>query len=386
MISLLAGWPELPNFREYMNAVFGELAKTAGRNDLLSALKTADLSTAHRTSQIDKLKKLAMVKDEPIRLMNSQFLGRLHHGEKLLLFLSTEGCAQAEIDALEKELEAFKVEPHYMDEATFLFLKLNLGDLYKLKKEYASPAAAENIVSISESEGYDGHEIWDLINAHDEISVFSIDQDSLLSDRSPWYIASHCACSLRSWRPKEFPQELASEFRTLLSIGNVSPELIYYALTSLHWRQCYLETYKLIESLFYLPWVRRLKRDHGFEKDGLTIARQLREAVGWRQKEKDSIEALFELAGEDIVKSKNLESVAAFRDFDFEKAEEKTFARRIYKIRNVLVHHEDFEDTAPIKFSNDDWPVIVDYLVRIAQRLYRNFYQDSDFSTYYKIR
>ena len=53
----------MPSMKEHWGAIFDDMAAAAGREDLISSLKTADLPAGVKERQLDKLKSLTVFLD-----------------------------------------------------------------------------------------------------------------------------------------------------------------------------------------------------------------------------------------------------------------------------------------------------------------------------------
>ena len=370
----------MPSIEEYMRAIFLDLAKAAQREDLIPVLRTADLPADRKQEQFDTLKRLKPLPHKVAGLIDARFIGRYKAGNKTMICIHTEGLPSSDQIMLDEILETYGAQQDLLDESTFIFLALNFYGFYKIRGGFLSKDIAENILSVATEEDYEGHQIDDAVKWYEDVSVYSVKDDSVLVYCSEWFISACLAAHVPAYRVRGLPDSLVSDFKNLLTLPNINPENLYYAMTSLHWRQRFIELYKCLEALFYLPWVMRLKTEHGFTADGLAISNMLKSTVRWRQREKESIEELFTLADNTIVKYVDLKNTISFKDIVFDKAESRVFGRRIYKIRNFLVHQEDFEDSTPLEISDDCWPVLVKYLVQIMENLYRIYALDANFS------
>lgn len=370
----------MARIQEHMEAIFSDLARAAEREDLIGRLRTADLPEDRKPEQFAKLKTLKPSEHGALKLIDGRFIGRFKSGDQTKLCVHTDGLNESERTVLDDFLAAYGVTPDILDESTLLFLSLQFRGLFRIKRNFMSRSAAANIVEIADEPDYKGHEIDEVVKWFEEISIYSIGTDSIFENCSSWYIASRLATAASAYRVQYLPESLVGSFSELNKTENVNPQNTYYAITSIHWRQSFLEIYRCLEAIFYLPWVVRLKTEHNYTSDGLTLARQLRSTIGWRQREKDSIQELFTLVDEDVVKPEALMATQPFRDIKKEEAQPKVLGRRIYKLRNILVHQEDYEDQEPIEISEACWPVLIDYLISVVVNLYRKHSVDANFS------
>jgi len=363
-----------------MEVIFTELASAAGRKDLLHKLRTADLPADRKEDQFAKLKRLRLLNGGALRLVDSRFVGRFADTDSIYLCIHTEGVPPAEQEEIEKILGGYGASVTDLDESTFLFLTYYLNGLYRVRRSYLSDWAAENVITIADEPNYVGHEIDDVINWFESITLYAVPPNSILTSCSDWFIAATLATSAKAYRADRLPGNVVDGFKDTVRAGNVNPESIYYGLTSTHWRQCFLEIYKCLENIYYLPWVKRLKYKHGYTLDGLTLAKQFRSELRWRHREAESISELFTLLEEGTAKSEALRGISLFADLDLQDVNRATIGRRIYKIRNVIVHGEDFDDPTPLEFYETCWSELIAYLLEVTYSLYVENAADTAFN------
>lgn len=371
---------EVPNFQDYMLAIFSDMVSAAGRPELTSKLHTRDLPKDRKAEQFAKLGKLRPYGNEPLRLANYRFIARFKDEDRFYLCINTENTTSDAIVSLESALSTYNVIPDILDEAVFLFMALKFRGLYKPKPEFYTKKTASEIIDIANNDSYEGHEIDDLVNIFEGVSIYSISKDSVLASSGEWYIAAVIAAAHQEFRGGIISDSLAAKFISLMEIGNVNPENIYYSLTSVHWKHVFLEIYKCIEALYYLPWIISVRNFSGVTESGLTLIKKVRHGLKWKEKEKDSIEALFEMLDDAIVKDYSLLKTGPFKGCDFNEMKKSAIGRRIYTIRNTLVHQEDYEDNKPLHLTQECWPILVDYMIDFAAHAYRENISDAGFS------
>jgi hypothetical protein len=59
-------------------------------------------------------------------------------------------------------------------------------------------------------------------------------------------------------------------------------------------------------------------------------------------------------------------------------ASKQSIGRRVYKIRNTLVHQEDYEDRDPLDLENENWSELIKFLCESIKYLYGNYRADID--------
>lgn len=369
----------MPSMKDYWTTIFSDLARAAGREDLLGKLRTADLRDPVREEQFSKLKQLKLFPDDVVEMPKASFLTRYKSGDETFICIQVNGFADSEKSYLIDRLGQYDVFPDEIDESTFMMLTYGLPSIYRIKDIYSDYYQAIDFIEVADSENYVGHEILDLINIFDELLIFRVQADSIFASCDKWFVASFVSCSTREFRSKTFPDVLADRFFELLLLRNTNPEHIFYAVTSIHIRQCFLELYRCVESLFYLPWTKALKAELGTDHSCRSLAGLLRSTTGWRHKERDSICNLFSIAAICSSDYNIVLSLPAFNDLDAAEVKPEHIARRIYKIRNILVHQEDYDDTTHITITQECWPKLVHFLLIVTENLYRTYKLEADF-------
>jgi hypothetical protein len=370
----------MPSMPDYWTAIFADLAASAKRQDLVGKLKTADLPNEIKEKQYEKLKKLSLFKQDDVELPGGSFVTRYKQDMKTFICIQNENFDENDNNQLKYCLAQFEAIPEELDESTFMFLSFRLKQKYRIKAENLSLSSAKNIIEIADHKDYSGHPIHDLIENFDKVQIFSVNDDSILTSCNKWFLAAHLSSSCSALRAKLFPEVVAKKINSLLLLGNSNPEHLFYATTSIHLRQCFMEIYHTIENLFYLPWALNLKCELQLNESGRTLAKKLRSSTGWRQKEADSIRALFALAGIDEKSVSEIIKVPSFSGLEKGDFSSDRFARRVYKIRNILVHQEDYDDPSDLLISSECWQPLIAFILEVAIRLYQKFSQDADFT------
>lgn len=365
---------------EYMTAIFGRLADAAGRGDLTGKLKTLGVPEERRVEQYAKLRRLKVFGDGPLALVDNRFVGRFCDGGEIYICLQTEGIPANDVGMIEDRFFALECYPALLDESIFLFLCHHFSDHFRPSLQNLQREAADNIVSIADDPTYIGHDIDDLVQLYNRVSIFSVSRNSILASCNEWFLAAYVATATPRFRTNLVSQDEIEAFSTLQSFLNVNPENLYFSLTSIHWRHAFLEIYKLVESVYYLPSVLKFKALYGYSSDALAISRQLRDGLRWREKEATSIINLFDLVDDEILREQTIQHTHAFSDIDVKAATSAVIGRRIYKIRNMLVHQMDYDDPTPIVIGTECWPILVSYLLAIIKNIYGNHYGDIGFT------
>jgi hypothetical protein len=368
-----------------MAAAFTELLSAGGSvSGDYKSLKTTQIGDERKSNQYRRIKDLCGQRPEIIHLHNDGFIVRFKCENDFYLILKTEDLTEAETRKTSDYLATFGLSDHEMEECFFLYLRFHLNKLFKVKRIRRDIDRARDILEVSAEPEYTGHDIYDLITYHETLNVYKIDQNSTFSSDEMWQIASNIACNLSGYRSVLIEESTAQE---MLSISNIAPHLsenVYTALTSIHWKYTFFELYKCLEALFFLPWGMSTKNAFQLKLTALESHRAVMKITSFREKEAESVVKLFEMLDDSIVANVKSRTIMSFRNLALDDTEDKLAAskqsigRRVYKIRNTLVHQEDYEDRDPLDLENENWSELIKFLCESIKYLYGNYKSDID--------
>lgn len=362
------------------SAAFAELKQIAAISDTeYPHLKTAMIAEDRKASQFRRIASIGKSSIETIYLHNDCFISRFQCEEDFFLALKTEGLTEAELEDTSSLLAGYGLFEHELEECFFLFLRHSLKRLYKVKRERRDAMRSKDILAISSAPGYAGHDILDLIEYHEDIQVFKIDQNSIFSNLELWGVAATIASNLTPYRSALIPTDSALQIASISSAIPSLSENVYTALTSIHWKYTFFELYKCIEALFFLPWGLSTKTGLQLNSSAFDSHQLITTIMSFKTKEKDSIEKLFMLLDDQFVADAKNSNIESFKELDLDASTGKVntskqlIGRRIYKIRNTLVHQEDFEDRSPLALENENWSNLVKFLCSSIIYLYTTY-------------
>lgn len=374
----------MPEFADYMVVLFEPLIAAAKRPDLDGKLITADLPVDRKEAQFAKLSSLKKAGDGPIYFGPAGFIARFYYGNETFFCVSAEQLNTQENADLEDWAESQELIKTELDESTFLFLTYNFRSLYRVKSAYLQQQDAENMIDVPRSSGEYEFDINDVINWYERIVVFQVPRDSLFLNSTDFKIAAHLTAANKAFRSPLIDDDTVIALRSLLLAGNVNPELVFFALTSSHWKHVFLEVYRCIEVLFFLPWALKLKTIFGYGNSAEDLARSVHNEFPYRPQEKESMRDLFALAGEATVKSSYLAEVKCFNGLISQiDASTGAFGERVYRLRNQFVHLRDYNHSEQLTVTLDCWPILVKYLCSVVIELYTKYREDITFE--YKV-
>lgn len=370
----------MPNVEDYMRAIFSEIATAAGKPNLLPRLRTQDLPLEIRADQLRKLSRTRPYGGPPEPLVGGGFVLRLISESRIFLVIYVEHLNDAEesdLDDLMSSTNALKSEFEIFH---FCSTALYGSPYYRIQSELRSEEAALNKFDLLEDPHYDGHDIFDVRSWFERVSVYELPPESPLIDCHGIYISAFLSCNHRGFRSDLLNEDICTSMADLLRLENINPENLYLAQTTNHWKHAFLEIYKLLEAIYYLPWTVALRDAGGFSSPALQLAQHCRSGLAWREKEKASIRKLFEMVTRCDPLRQKLTSTSVFQGVDIGKLDAGGVAERIYKVRNQLVHQEDYDERTPLVLDKDFWPEAIEFLVDIIDDLYSSNASDTAYS------
>ncbi|MBP7816191.1 MAG: hypothetical protein KA085_08705 [Phenylobacterium sp.] len=361
-----------------VESAFAPFVAAAGGPNYAAQLTTADLPEERKAAQFSKFRSLKPFGGDPLYLPGNGFIARFAHSAGAFLCVSDHHLDDEGKEELNEWAAGEGLLEGALDEASFLVLCDELGGFYKplglnMKKE-----RAENLLGVV-NDAYEGHDINDIIEWYQSVSIFDIPEDHYALTANAYRIAAGLVSSNRAYRPEIIGDEMATAIHALNLLPNINPENLYFALTSTHWKHTFLDLYKCLEAIFYLPWTSVLRDSLKSELTALALAKECRRSLIWREREKVSIARLFETLPDLICKPPTLAAIAPLQDLVGNNANKDKYGERIYKIRNELVHQEDYEDPTPIEIPKNFWLPICLYLSGILKELYTSRAPDIDY-------
>lgn len=365
-----------------MANVFAPFVAAAGNPPYAAKLKTADIEDGRKTSQFKKYRNLKLL-GSPLFLPINSFACRYSDGSREYLCVSNQHLDADGNEALQQWASDEGFIEETLDEATFLFLCTDLSGYYRPLGINLKQSRADNLLDLFGEDGkadYNGHAIGDTIKWYQSVCIFEIPEDNRSITENLYAIAARLSGAHNEYRSAILPQDTALVIAKLSELSNVNPENIYYALTSSHWKQIFIDIYKCLEAVFYLPWTSALRSAISHPSSSLSLAKQCKISLHWREQEKASIEALFSMLDASLYKPTSISSIECFRDiYGAEDVKASSFGRRIYALRNQIVHQEDYEETTQWTIPDNAWPTIVTYVANIVHNIYYTHSIDIDY-------
>jgi hypothetical protein len=368
-----------PTINELIANTFVPILECAGATAQQFSLTTEGLppdDLQHQSPIVNSMK----FESRPLALGGGAPYLRSSYENRNYYFIGTDSLSIDEVKLLDETMGAAGFTREEFLPCHFLLARFHLNDFYKLKSEYRRRDYCADILSPAKENDYTGHRFVDLIELFQSISLYSIDCDATEYQSSPWILPVYITSQIRSLRSDIVGERLNNELINLSKHTHGDVENIYNSLTSTHHSQIFLEIYRYYENVFSLPWGIALKSNFNLGGVAVPIALDCRRQLKWRAKEDESIKGLFSMVGYELLQELSFNKIELFKDINNSDSEPMAKAaavgRRLYKIRNILVHKEDFEDTNPIEPRE----VIDDELLvafcKLAAEIYKNYHND----------
>ncbi|EPD8016487.1 hypothetical protein ACSD5U_004834, partial [Escherichia coli] len=245
-----------------------------------------------------------------------------------------------------------------LTESFFVFLCpiLNL----KVKDDISSQTISNDLLFQQEDPLYIGHNISELINYFESITIFRLEDLSTNFNNSFLSCAYYILTSCETFVTLPLSKATVDKLKNLFVCNEKIPQdNIFLSLTSSHLKHCYLELYRCIEWLYVIPRSRRLKGVIQFPRPAYELALHCIDELSWRRKEEDS---LAKIVSDVLKKNETLSfKLLGCKMFSEENLNFNNVAKHLYAIRNQFVHQLEAKREKVV--SDDD---IIDAIEIIA--------------------
>ncbi|MFM4953366.1 hypothetical protein [Aeromonas dhakensis] len=346
----------------------------------IGPLKTADLPEELREESFSRFRKVKISSEDVVSLSNGDFFTYFKCGDEYYLCISTQYLTPTDIDKINVLLEDYLCVEHYLEECFFMHFTSFIKDYYTIRSALDNNAIIETLgLGAREYQStYAGHDINELIGLYTPVKIFSIDPDSALLDKDSWFLASLIVISCDSVKSKVIDETIVSQAKDILDLGSVNLENVYLSLTASHHKYIFIEIYRCLEAIYYLPCMLDLKAMVNLTCDAFDLARSVAKSLAWKEKERDSINSLFKNVPYQLIVDSSVLSlpfVAALAPADSIEFKIK-LSNLIYNIRNQSVHQEDYEEIARININSKGWVCISRLVYMVVNYLYRQHSAD----------
>jgi hypothetical protein len=229
------------------------------------------------------------------------------------------------------------------------------------------PSQIRDVVEVADkasSSSYGGHDHHLVSGLYPKIQVLSV--ADLLREESFKMFFLICLADRR-----RIEQWIDEQLATILNmITELSPAYIPYeilcrSVLDMDPSALFLALYRCLEALYAHTQTQRLMTALEISKPWAEMAETLEAALGWYPREEPSLEALLAHAV-----AEDLQAIAAALNdtIPAEARSEPYVAKRIYQLRNALVHYRPFHQKFP--FKEVDWNRLCEAMALLVFHIY----------------
>lgn len=370
------------DLREILNSVFEPIIARVSHEVAggIGELVTAPIPPEKRKISFARFRETRISSENVINLSNGDFFSYFKCDQDHYLCLSIQYMSKSDVERITQILEEYLCVEHELEECFYIHMAHALKDIYTIKMSLDNNSMIETLgLGVREKEpGYTGHEISELIDVYSPLLIFSVDKNSALLTKDNWFLASLLALNCESIKSKVVDAEIIHHASKLFDLGTVNLENIYLSLTAVHHKHIFIEVYRCLEAIYYLPCMLDLKSKIQAPVDAFDLARYVAKSLSWREKERESINALLKDIPYDIIETSGINSLP----FVISLSPEDTVSFKvklsnvIYNIRNQSVHQEDYEEVERININTKAWVVISKFVYMVVAHLYNKYSAD----------
>jgi hypothetical protein len=230
----------------------------------------------------------------------------------------------------------------------------------------ATPIEVREVVEVADNKaaGYDGHDCTQIASLFPLIQVVS--SEILADNNSSNIFLLLCLCDRRRY-DHWIDEDLAAAIKGLsnLSTSAIPFDLLCRAVLDFDPSSLFLALYRCMEALYSREKTMALMNDLGIQKDWAVVAQSLESQLGWYPREEASLEDLLTHAKEADMNA----AVSALNESVPEESKISSFtARRVYALRNGLVHYRSFRSLPYL--SKIDWCRLCEAMVSVVSDVY----------------
>ncbi|MGR7921896.1 hypothetical protein ACU6RQ_12455 [Zobellella denitrificans] len=331
----------------------------------------------------NRFKNVSVQREKVSYLNNGDFFVYFKCEERIYLCISVEFFTEIEIDIIISTLSEYRLFEAQCEEAFFVNFFYTLRGIYKPKLSWTSEHLIQELgLGLRENlKDYKGHSVTELVNVYSPLIFFEVGDDSALLNKDNWYLSCLLSVKCCSLRSSVLNDDIFDTVERLMLLGNVSLENIYLSITSSHYKYSFIEIYRCLEAVYYLPWMIRLRDESGLPHDAFELARIVSKSINWRRKEEESLRSLFSNLPFSVIDRASLDKVSFISpcvivDDDNKK---KELGSLVYKLRNQSVHYSAYEHTDLINVLPSDWVFIIEFMYLVVEYIYREHQGDVSF-------
>lgn len=359
------------NAKEAVEKIFQKLTENSTKTDLSNMRLQPDDDIDSQLQIFNSLKQIGETKNPIINGINYSLFEL--DDTKVVCFHGREtnfpNSWSCEID--EEEIKEISVTPGY-------FLFFSLIDLLVVRTDLEENYIEQNILYQDEDSGYTGHTLQELLECFEPLKVFCVSSSHLLYEAEPYSVACYIYSFFPDITSLPISQQLTEYRELFLFRKQLYADNILLSMTSAHWKHCFLELYRCIEGMFPFPKTMKLldvlKQDADLSLSLRDLTKICFEQLSWKANEREALQNLVNMCGINTAKSSSILTASFLIESDLSTDEKiaNKVVDKVYTIRNQLVHQ--FSDKSQeIDIADDDWPILVSYLLAFWKSCYANF-------------
>jgi hypothetical protein len=218
---------------------------------------------------------------------------------------------------------------------------------------------------------YEGHHFSDISHFFNPVSVFLIPSTVQFQENNLHRIAGTFLCARQEFLNLDISQDLIKEYEKLFIEGpdNLPFEELLDSLTSLRWKDAFLDVYRCIERLFPYSYVQSLHIKTAAPKPLEELIGIVEDVLGWKAKEDLALDTIFSACGHS--------EECLFRNVKkklFGNEDGRIGIELVYKLRNSIVHHRLRGDRIYKRIEMTDWISLIKGLLMVMKNEYSKYH------------
>jgi hypothetical protein len=235
----------------------------------------------------------------------------------------------------------------------------------------ASPSGIRDIIEADNTgvEGYEGHDLSAVAGLFPPVVFAEADVNYHYTSRIDRVLGAMVAANYLEG-PIALVDSTLNSARELFTSGpdSIPFEIVLQGILSISWSGLYVELYRCVEQLYPVPRLSILTQKWASSDSINDLAELLRDSLGWRPREDESLIKLIAICPERI----RNDLIAAFElKLEEENNSAEAAGRQVYSMRNGLVHFRG--NTTIVQPHDKKWNDIVVAMIALVAETYSRF-------------
>lgn len=215
-------------------------------------------------------------------------------------------------------------------------------------------------------EGYEGHELTDISSLFPSVVFAEADVNYFYTMSIDRVLGAMVAATYTEG-PIAMAERTLEAVEDLFTAGPsyIPFEIVLQGLLSISWSGLYVELYRCVEQLYPVPRLAGLTQKWASTQSFNDLAELLRENLGWRPREDESLIKLILACPDQTAK----DLVAAFEiKFDENVSPADVAGKHVYAMRNGLVHFRGNRTLEPL--NDERWNSLMVAMISLVRETY----------------